>query len=98
LKILSHTPITEGDEIHNVGSEVVLESETVLAQRKMSLLLDGGMTSSGASHRYSAIEDQTLCLVIVSLTEVNFSSRALYIGVGDVVHCPLIMELPPIKT
>jgi hypothetical protein len=89
-------PITEGDEIHNVGSEVVLESEAALAQRKISLLLDGGMTGSGASHRYSVIGDRTLCLVIVS--QANFSSHALYIGVVDVAHYPLIKELLLIKT
>jgi hypothetical protein len=91
-------PITEGDEIHNVGSEVVLESEAALAQRKISLLLDGGMTGSDASRRYSVIGDRTLCLVIVSLAEANFSSHALYIGVVDVAHYPLIKELLLIKT
>jgi hypothetical protein len=51
---------------------------------------EGGATDSGASHHYSAMGDQTLCVCVLILAGVNCDSCAHYIGVGDGTHYPLI--------
>jgi hypothetical protein len=53
------------------------------------------MMGSGASHLYSAVGDQNICVDVLILAKVNLSSRAHYIGVGGGSHYPLIEGIAP---
>jgi hypothetical protein len=56
---------------------------------------EGGAVDSGASHRYSAIGDHTLCVCVLILTGVNLDSSAHYIVTGGGADYPLIEGIAP---
>jgi hypothetical protein len=53
------------------------------------------VVDSGVSHRYSAMGDQTLCVLF--LIGVNIDSHTHYIDINDSAHCPLIKRITPGK-
>jgi hypothetical protein len=53
------------------------------------------VVDSGASHHYSAMRDQTLCVLF--LIGVNIDSHAHYIDIDGSAHCPLIKRITPGK-
>jgi hypothetical protein len=56
---------------------------------------DEVMTGDGASHCYDTIGDQTLCVDVLILPEVNHGLRAHYIGTSGGAHCPFIEGIAP---